>query len=88
MEDWNIAGRAGGVRIAVGVGGMGVAVFVGIAVGDSGVNVSVGDGVSVAFGATAPQPDIIMVLSNTIKRKFVDLFIIDLFSNGFIFSIS
>jgi hypothetical protein len=73
------------VRIAVGVGGIGVAVFVGIAVGGCGVNVAVGNGVSVALGATAPHPDINKALSNTIKRKFMDLFIIDSFSNDFIY---
>jgi hypothetical protein len=81
MEDRNIPGRAGGVRMAVGVGGMGVAVLVGVEVGGCGVKVAVGNVVSVAFGATAPQPDIINVLIKTINSTHMVLFIINSFSN-------
>ncbi len=56
IEDWNTPGRAGGVRMGVGVGGIGVGVLVGVAVGGRGVNVAVGTGVSVAFGAKLPHP--------------------------------
>ena len=55
--DWNIPGSTGGVRIGVGVGGIGVGVNVGVEVGGSGVKVAEGSGVSVACGAMLPQAD-------------------------------
>jgi hypothetical protein len=85
MEDWNIPGRPGGVRMAVGVGGMGVAVFVGIAVGGSGMNVTVGNGVSVALETAVPHPDNSKAISNTIKWNFLNLFIVDSFSIAYKF---
>lgn len=66
--------------MAVGVGGMGVAVLVGVAVGGCGVNVAVGNGVSVAFEATAPQPDINKIPSDIIISTLLFFFIIDSFS--------
>jgi hypothetical protein len=68
--------------MAVGVGGMGVAVFGGVAVGGCGVNVAVGNGVSVAFGTAALHPEIKKVLSITINSTVMVLFIIDSFSNA------
>ena len=55
MEDWNTPDSAGGVRMGVGVGGMGVGVSVGVEAGGCGVNVAVGTGVSAAFGAILPH---------------------------------
>jgi hypothetical protein len=70
--------------MAVGVGGIGVAVLVGVAVGGCGVKVEVGNGVSVAFGVTAPQPDINRMLSSIISSTLLIFFIIDSFSNAFL----
>jgi hypothetical protein len=60
--------------MAVGVGGMGVAVGLGVSVGGTGVNEAVGTGVSVSCGAILPHPDnriiptipIIIILINNV----------------------